>query len=74
MVIKWTPLAIEQLQNFEEISKAEKNNIKEYIKSLVVFTNNILYNNKLEKVMFKLNKIIFRQLLYKQHRINYLLY
>ena len=32
MVIKWTPLAIEQLQNFEEISKAEKNNIKEYIK------------------------------------------
>lgn len=74
MVIKWTPLAIEQLQNFEEISKAEKNNIKEYIKSLVVFTNSILYNNKLEKVMFELNKIIFRQLLYKQHRINYLLY
>ena len=54
--------------------KSRKNNIKEYIKSLVVFTNSILYNNKLEKVMFKLNKIIFRQLLYKQHRINYLLY
>ncbi len=28
MVIKWTPLAIEQLQNFTKISKAELHNIK----------------------------------------------
>ncbi len=71
MVIKWTPLALEQLQNFKETSKAELHNIKDYIKSLVVFTNSLLSNSELGKVMFKLNDIKFRQLLYKKHRIIY---
>lgn len=71
MVIKWTPLAIEQLHNFKKISKAESNNIRDYITSLVVFTNELLSNNELGKVMFKLNDTKFRQLLYKKHRIIY---
>lgn len=71
MVIKRTTLAIEQLQNFKEISKAELHNIKDYIKSLVIFTNSLLSNSELRKVMFKLNDIKFRQLLYKKHRIIY---
>lgn len=71
MVIKWTPLAIEQLQNFREISKAESHNIKDYIISLVTFTNSILDNNELGKVIFMLNNVKFRQLLYKKHRIIY---
>ena len=71
MVIKWTPLAIEQLQNFKEISKAEPHNIKDYITSLVIFTNSLLSNNELGKIMFKLNDVNFRQLLYKKHRIIY---
>lgn len=71
MVIKWTPLAIEQLHNFKKISKAEPHNIKDYITSLVIFTNKLLLNNKLGKVLFKLNDTKFRQLLYKKHRIIY---
>ena len=71
MVIKWTPLAIEQLQNFVEISKAEPHNVKKYITSLVDFSNSLLTNNELGKVMFVLNNIKFRQLLYKKHRIIY---
>ncbi len=71
MVIKWTPLAIQQLQNFSKISKAETHNIKKYITELVTFANNLLSNNELGKVMFILNNIKFRQLLYKKHRIVY---
>lgn len=71
MVIKWTPLAIEQLQNFKEISKVEPHNIKDYIVSLVAFTNSLLDNNELGKVMFMLDDVKFRQLLYKKHRIIY---
>ncbi len=71
MVIKWTPLAIEQLQNFIKISKAEEHNIKDYISSLIEFTNQLLWSNEMGKVMFKLNNVSFRQLLYKKHRIIY---
>ena len=71
MVIKWTPLAIEQLQNFVEISKAETHNVKKYITSLVDYSNSLLSNNELGKVMFTLNNVKFRQLLYKKHRIIY---
>lgn len=71
MVIKWTPLAIEQLQNLREISKAEPHNIKEYISSLITFTNSLLDNNELGKVIFMLNNVKFRQLLYKKYRIIY---
>lgn len=71
MVIKWTPLAIEQLTNFKKVSKAESHNIKKYIIGLVTFANNLLSNNELGKVIFVLNDIKFRQLLYKKHRIIY---
>lgn len=71
MVIKWTPLAIEQLKNVKETSKAKSNNIKDYITSLINFTSNLLLNNELGKVMFKLNDVRFRQLLYRKHRIIY---
>ena len=71
MVIKWTPLAIEQLQNFVEISKAETHNVKKYITSLVDYSNSLLSNNELGKVMFILDNVKFRQLLYKKHRIIY---
>ena len=71
MVIKWTPLAIEQLQNFVEISKAEPHNVKKYITSLVDYSNSLLSNNELGKVMFILDNVKFRQLLYKKHRIIY---
>ena len=71
MVIKWTPLAIEQLQNFIKISKAEEYTIKDYISSLIEFTNQLLWSNEMGKVMFKLNNVSFRQLLYKKHRIIY---
>ena len=71
MVIKWTPLAIEQLQNFIKISKAEEHTIKDYISSLIEFTNQLLWSNEMGKVMFKLNNVSFRQLLYKKHRIIY---
>ena len=71
MVIKWTPLAIEQLQNFVKISKAEAHNVKKYITSLVDYSNSLLSNNELGKVMFTLNNVKFRQLLYKKHRIIY---
>lgn len=71
MVIKWTPLAIEQLQNFIKMSKAEPHNIKDYISSLVEFANNLLWSNDMGKVMLMLNNVKFRQLLYKKHRIIY---
>ena len=71
MVIKWTPLAIEQLQNFVKISKAELHNVKKYITSLVDYSNSLLSNNELGKVMFILDNVKFRQLLYKKHRIIY---
>lgn len=71
MVIKWTPLAIEQLQNFVKISKAEDRTIKDYISSLIEFTNKLLWSNDMGKVMFKLNSVKFRQLLYKKHRVIY---
>lgn len=71
MVIKWTPLAIEQLQNFIKISKAEDRTIKDYISSLIEFTNQLLWSNDMGKVMFKLDSVKFRQLLYKKHRVIY---
>ena len=71
MGIKWTPLAIEQLRNFVEMSKAEPHNVKKYITSLVNYSSSLLSNNELGKVMFTLNNVKFRQLLYKKHRIIY---
>lgn len=71
MVIKWTPLAKEQLKNFTKISKAEPHNLKKYITALVAYSDRLLDNNELGKAMFKINDVIFRQLLYKKHRIIY---
>ena len=71
MVIKWTPLSKEQLQNFMKISKAEKHNIIKYVIELVNYTDSLLANNQMGKVLFILDKVEFRQLLYKKHRIIY---
>ena len=71
MVINWTNPAIIDLKEFKKIT--QKNNANEYIINLVNATNMLIENPRSGKIYTYINKIIIRQLIYKEHRIFYYL-
>lgn len=71
MVIIWSNFAKNNLRDYLRNSHRQKNNVSNYIKSLVNYVQNLIYFNSLGKVLYYYHSIEIRQLLYKQHRILY---
>lgn len=69
MVIIWSAPAIEDLENFKNITK--KLNVKEYLSNLVEYVDTLKLNPRLGKVYTYIKGTIIRQLIYQEHKIYY---
>ena len=74
MVIRWTNKAKQDLINYKENSKiVTDGKVEEYIHSLVDYVDILNTSNKLGKFLFNRGNLEFRQLVYKMHKIFYVI-
>ena len=74
MVVNWSKTAINDLKEYELNSKIITDiKLQEYIKSLINYGNSLSFTPRLGKLLLKNNNYEFRQLIYRMHKIFYLI-
>ena len=74
MVVNWSKTAINDLKEYELNSKIiTDTKLQKYIKSLINYGNSLSFTARLGKLLLKNNHYEFRQLIYKMHKIFYVI-
>lgn len=73
MELKWTQFALNNLQSYQNTSKKSPNNLKKYYQSLQNCLNGLKVSPKLGKAYLNMEEYMIRQLIFKEHRVLYLI-
>ncbi len=73
MELKWTKFALDNLHSYQNTSKKGPINLRKYYQSFQNCINGLTVNPKLGKVYSNIDEYIIRQLIFKEHRILYLI-